>query len=83
MVKGKLSVEGHPMRHQHPARRRRRDDERGASLVEYALLLALIAVVAFSAVSFFGESNTAGFGRSKDCIERAYNKQDPCPPRGG
>ncbi len=30
-------------------------DERGASLVEYALLVALIAVVAFIAVTTLGE----------------------------
>lgn len=70
------------MRHQHPARRRHQDDERGASLVEYALLLALIAIVAFSAVSFFGESSKGGFGHSKDCIERAYSNQAPCPKSG-
>ena len=32
--------------------------DRGASLVEYALLLALIAVVCVSAVSFLGESTS-------------------------
>lgn len=32
----------------------RRDDERGASLVEYALLLALIAVVAIGALVLLG-----------------------------
>lgn len=67
------------MRHHHPARRRSKHNERGASLVEYALLLALIAVVAFSAVSFFGASNSGGFGKSKDCIEKAYNNQPLCP----
>lgn len=51
--------------------------ERGASLVEYALLLALIAVVVFGAVSFFGDSTEGGFGRSKDCIEAAYAGQEP------
>ncbi|MER3453310.1 MAG: Flp family type IVb pilin [Acidimicrobiia bacterium] len=30
------------------------DSETGASLVEYALLVALIALVCFAAVSFFG-----------------------------
>lgn len=29
-------------------------DERGASLVEYSLLIALIALAAFVAVAFFG-----------------------------
>lgn len=32
------------------------DDERGASLVEYALLVALIAVVCIVAVTFLGNS---------------------------
>ncbi|MCB1039094.1 MAG: hypothetical protein KDA94_06135 [Acidimicrobiales bacterium] len=41
--------------------------------MEYAMLMALIAVVAFSAVSFFGNSNGAGFGKSKDCISAAYS----------
>lgn len=32
------------------------DAQRGASLVEYALLMALIAVVCFAAMQFFGSS---------------------------
>jgi len=31
-------------------------DERGASLVEYALLIAFIAIAAFTAIAFFGSS---------------------------
>ena len=31
------------------------DDERGASLVEYALLVALIAVVCIIAITFLGQ----------------------------
>lgn len=61
------------MRHQHPSLRRRRDDERGAGLVEYAMLMALIAVVVFSAVSFFGSTAGAGFGHSTTCIKAAYD----------
>ena len=62
------------MRHHHPHRsnRQARGDE-GASLVEYALLLALIAVVVFSAVSFFGSSTQGGFGKSSSCIKAAYD----------
>ena len=68
------------LRHQHPARRNPNKSERGASLVEYALLLALIAVVTFSAVSFFGAENGGGFTRSADCIERAYSTPNNlCP----
>ncbi|WP_421119478.1 Flp family type IVb pilin [Aquihabitans daechungensis] len=67
------------MRHQHPARRPQDKGERGASLVEYALLLALIAVVTFSAVSFFGGGTGGGFAKSASCIEKAYNAQTLCP----
>ncbi|WP_426572969.1 Flp family type IVb pilin [Aquihabitans sp. McL0605] len=37
------------------------DDERGASLVEYALLVALIAVVCIVAVTFLGSSAKGKF----------------------
>ena len=36
--------------------RARFEDERGASLVEYALLVALIAVVCIAAVTLLGEN---------------------------
>jgi pilus assembly protein Flp/PilA len=47
-----------------------RDDERGANLVEYALLLALIVLVCVGAVMFFGQApakpiNTLGDELSK------------------
>jgi Flp pilus assembly pilin Flp len=35
-------------------------DERGASLVEYALLVGLIAVVCIGAVSFLGTKSSPG-----------------------
>ncbi|MCU1356498.1 MAG: Flp/Fap pilin component [Acidimicrobiales bacterium] len=38
------------------------EDERGASLVEYALLVALIAVVCIVAVTFLGSSASSKFG---------------------
>ena len=37
------------------------DDERGASLVEYALLVALIAIVCIAAVTALGESASGKF----------------------
>jgi pilus assembly protein Flp/PilA len=37
------------------------DSERGASLVEYALLVALIAVVCIIAVTFLGHSASSKF----------------------
>lgn len=52
---------------------RRERGERGASLVEYALLLALIAAVCIGALTFFGSSNGAGLNRSSSCISAASN----------
>ena len=39
-------------------------DERGASLVEYALLIALIAVVCIIAIVFLGNSLNGNYSRS-------------------
>jgi pilus assembly protein Flp/PilA len=36
-------------------------DERGASLVEYALLVALIAVICIVAIAFVGQSASSKF----------------------
>ena len=60
------------MRHHHPDHSERLRDEEGAGLVEYALLLALIAVVVFGSVSFFGSETGGGFGKSGSCIKAAY-----------
>ncbi len=38
--------------------------ERGASLVEYALLVALVAVACIAAVTFFGDATGASLSRS-------------------
>ena len=46
---------------------RRRDD--GASLVEYALLIALIAVVALLSLRFFGGSRDNSLSRSASTME--------------
>lgn len=40
-----------------------RADDRGASLVEYALLLALIAVACMVAVTALGDSTNEGFSK--------------------
>jgi len=50
-----------------------RRSERGASLVEYALLVALIAVVMIGAVTFLGEST---FGSLEDSNEQIFNAAD-------
>ena len=39
-------------------------DERGASYVEYAFLLVLIAVVCIAAVTFFGNATSANLDSS-------------------
>ena len=45
------------------ARARFGDTERGASLVEYALLLALIAVVCIVAITALGKKASGNFSR--------------------
>ncbi len=44
-------------------------DERGASLVEYALLTVLIAVVCVTAVSMVGATTATSFSRSASSIQ--------------
>ena len=45
-----------------------RDRERGAGLVEYALLIALIAVVCISAVTFLGKQDSKKFDKVGSAI---------------
>ena len=47
----------------------RMDDERGASLVEYALLVALIAVVCIVAITFLGQSASEKFSSVSTAID--------------
>jgi Flp pilus assembly pilin Flp len=47
---------------------RRSRSERGASLVEYALLVGLIAIVAFAGVAFLGHSVSNLFTHEANCI---------------
>ncbi len=46
-------------------------DERGASLVEYALLVALIAVVCILAISFLGGAASSQFSSVGNSISTA------------
>ncbi len=43
-------------------------DDRGASLVEYALLLALIAVVCISAVTALGSTTSTSFSEATSML---------------
>jgi len=43
----------------------------GASLVEYALLVALIAIVCFAAVTFFGDETDDTFSRVGNSVQDA------------
>ena len=45
--------------------------ERGASLVEYALLVALIAMVCLAAVQFFGGSTSSSISTSASRVVAA------------
>ena len=47
---------------------RRRDDDRGASLVEYALLIALIALAAFLSLRYFGDARNNSLSKSGSVI---------------
>jgi len=46
-------------------------EDRGASLVEYALLVALIAIVCVVAVTFLGESASESFSSTGDGLAGA------------
>jgi len=46
-------------------------DEEGATMVEYALMLALIAIVCIVAVTAIGTSANTTFGTIKDGLETA------------
>ncbi|HEV3227230.1 MAG TPA: Flp family type IVb pilin [Acidimicrobiales bacterium] len=51
--------------------RARFDQDRGASLVEYALLLALIAVVCIAAVTLLGSNASSSFSRDATSVGAA------------
>lgn len=52
-----------------------RNEDRGASLVEYGLLVALIALVAIGGLRFFGDNTGSSVGRSSSCIVAAQEGQ--------
>ena len=50
---------------------RHNTSDRGASLVEYVLLISLIAMVCLAALSYFGGQNDTGLRRSSNSIVTA------------
>jgi Flp pilus assembly pilin Flp len=46
-----------------------RRQDGGSGLVEYSLLLALIALVCFAAITFFGQSTSSQFSVNADCFD--------------
>lgn len=48
-------------------------NDRGAAMVEYALLLVLVLLVAFFTVKIFGDSLVALFDASANTLETAPN----------
>lgn len=56
--------------------RSRHEDDRGASLVEYALLIALIAVVCIGAVTFLGRASSSKYSHFGNCWAKAGTAAD-------
>ena len=46
-------------------------DEEGATMIEYGLLVALIAVVLIGVITLLGEGLDGIFGEAKDAIDEA------------
>ena len=59
-----------------PSRLRRR----GATMVEYSLMLALIAVVLMAAVSAFAQNLKTVYGTVNTFIVNAVSSSNPAPP---
>jgi Flp pilus assembly pilin Flp len=55
----------------------RRRDEEGASVIEYALMLALIALVCITAVEVFGNGGEGMMSRNADCVAGAMDGSIP------
>jgi Flp pilus assembly pilin Flp len=51
----------------------------GASLIEYVLMIAMIAIVCIGALSYFGGSSENSVDRSTSCIVTAGTPTANCP----
>ena len=51
----------------------RRHEERGATSVEYGLMLGLIAIGCITAFTFFGRANRSAFNRTSNAITAAVD----------
>jgi pilus assembly protein Flp/PilA len=57
--------------------------DKGASAVEYGLLVALIAVVIAATVYALGTALSSRFSTSKRCVDNIGNSATTCTPGGG
>jgi pilus assembly protein Flp/PilA len=60
----------------------RRNQDRGASAVEYGLMVAAIAAVIVSAVFVLGDTVKTKFTETTNCIQTGQSAPD-CPTDGG
>jgi pilus assembly protein Flp/PilA len=58
----------------------RTDDERGATAVEYGLMVALIAVVIIAAVAALGNTLDLSFTNTEECLRQVTNAACPATP---
>lgn len=61
----------------HSVSRRFQDKEKGATAVEYALIIALIAVVIIGTVTALGTQITTAFGKVSTAVASANAKATP------
>jgi Flp pilus assembly pilin Flp len=59
---------------------RLREDDKGADLVEYALLASMIAVAGVAVFPVIGEKLDAAFSRWGNNVYQAWEPENPLPP---
>lgn len=57
----------------------RRDQDRGASAVEYGLMVAAIAALIVGVVFALGNTVSEKFDQTKKCIDLGASAPGPCP----